>query len=107
MQATHAISWYRPHGSYAGYAAVSEMTLHPFPNDVEPKHTVLVEPTNIGVRAVIQNSHVSPDDRVMVPVQCFYASMYKDFERSLRLITLSEVDHATFPDDRFSLLEAD
>ncbi|ELY97677.1 zinc-dependent alcohol dehydrogenase [Natrialba aegyptia] len=206
-------------GAYAGYVSVPETALHPVPDDVEPKHAALVEPTSIGARAVIENSRVSPGDRVMVAgpgpigqltaqiaraqggevvlagvgqdaeyrlplaeelgfetinieaddleerrdeltdgvgydvvfdttghpsglpmavdevrkggqivlvgqtgettmpysplvraeidLQCSYASMYEDFERSLRLIASGDVDHATFLDDRFSLLEAD
>ncbi|SEV85070.1 zinc-dependent alcohol dehydrogenase [Natrinema salifodinae] len=206
-------------GAYAGHIAVPETALHPVPDDVDPKHAALVEPTSIGARAVIQNSRVSPGDHVMVAgpgpigqltaqiarsqggevvvagvgrdadyrlplaedlgfetinvadddldarrdeltdgigydvvfdttghpsgltmavdevrkggqivlvgqtgettmpysplvrseidLQCSYASMYEDFERSLRLIASGDVDHATFLDDRFSLLEAD
>ncbi|ELZ06070.1 zinc-dependent alcohol dehydrogenase [Natrialba asiatica] len=206
-------------GAYAGHVSVPETALHPVPDDVEPKHAALVEPTSIGARAVIENSRVSPGDRVMVAgpgpigqltaqiaraqggevvlagvgqdaeyrlplaeelgfetiniedddldarrdeltdgvgydvvfdttghpsglpmaveevrkggqivlvgqtgettmpysplvraeidLQCSYASMYEDFERSLRLIASGDVDHATFLDDRFSLLEAD
>ena len=206
-------------GAYAGYVTVPETALHPVPDDVEPKHAALVEPTSIGARAVIQNSRVRAGDRVMVAgpgpigqltaqiarsqggevvvagvgqdaeyrlplaeelgfetinveaddlearreeltdgvgydvvfdttghpsgltmavdevrkggqivlvgqtgettmpysplvraeidLQCSYASMYEDFERSLRLIASGDVDHATFLDDRFSLLEAD
>jgi L-iditol 2-dehydrogenase len=33
--------------------------------------------------------------------------MYEDFENSFRLIESGDVDHATFLDDRFSLLDAD
>ncbi|WP_408958189.1 zinc-binding dehydrogenase [Natrinema sp. 74] len=206
-------------GAYEGYVAVPETALHPVPEGMDPKHAALVEPTSIGARAVIQNSRVSPGDRVMVAgpgpigqltaqiaraqggevvvagvgqdadyrlplaedlgfqtvnvadddlearrdeltdgvgydvvfdttghpsgltmavdevrkggqivlvgqtgettmpysplvraeidLQCSYASMYEDFERSLRLIASGDVDHATFLDDRFSLLEAD
>ncbi|WP_254764533.1 zinc-dependent alcohol dehydrogenase [Natrinema marinum] len=49
----------------------------------------------------------SPLVRAEIDLQCSYASMYEDFERSLRLIDSGDVDHATFLDDRFSLLEAD
>ncbi|MFC6769094.1 zinc-binding dehydrogenase, partial [Natrinema soli] len=49
----------------------------------------------------------SPLVRAEIDLQCSYASMYEDFERSLRLIASGDVDHATFLDDRFSLLEAD
>ena len=49
----------------------------------------------------------SPLVRAEIDLQCSYASMYEDFERSLRLIDSGDVDHATFLDERFSLLEAD
>jgi len=49
----------------------------------------------------------SPLVRAEIDVQCSYASMYDDFERSLRLIERGDVDAATFIDDRFSLLDAD
>ncbi|WP_129115589.1 zinc-dependent alcohol dehydrogenase [Halegenticoccus tardaugens] len=49
----------------------------------------------------------SPLVRAEIDLQCSYASMFEDFERSLRLIASGDVDHATFLDDRFSLLEAD
>jgi L-iditol 2-dehydrogenase len=49
----------------------------------------------------------SPLVRAEIDLQCSYASMYEDFERSLRLIASGDVDHATFLDDRFSLLEAE
>ncbi|NUB90961.1 alcohol dehydrogenase catalytic domain-containing protein [Haloterrigena sp. SYSU A558-1] len=206
-------------GAYAGYIAVPEEDLHPVPDDVEPRHAALVEPTAITTRAVIRNSRVKPGDRVFVAgpgpmgilaaqvanaqgadvvvagvgrdtayrlplaaelgfetinvedddlkayredltdgvgydvvfdttghpsgltmavdevrkggqivlvgqtgettmeftplvrseidLQCTYSAMYEDFERALRLIGSGDVDHATFLDDRFSLLEAD
>ncbi|SDN13952.1 L-iditol 2-dehydrogenase [Halogranum gelatinilyticum] len=206
-------------GAYAGYVAVPETALHPVPESVDPRHAALVEPTSIGARAVIENSRVSPGDRVLVAgpgpigqltaqvaaaqggdvvvagvgqdaeyrlplarelgfrtanveaddmaglrdeltdgvgydvvfdttghpsglpmsveevrkggqivlvgqtgettmpysplvraeidLQCSYASMYEDFERSLRLIDAGDVDHETFLDERFSLLDAD
>ncbi|NHN49434.1 alcohol dehydrogenase catalytic domain-containing protein [Halostella sp. JP-L12] len=206
-------------GAYAGYIAVPETALHAVPDGVDPRHAALVEPTSIGARAVIENSRVSPGDRVMVAgpgpigqltaqiadaqggevvvagvgrdadyrlplaedlgfetvnveaddldayrdeltdgvgydvvfdttghpsgltmavdevrkggqivlvgqtgettmeysplvrseidLQCSYASMYDDFERSLRMIEAGDVDHETFLDDRFSLLDAD
>ncbi|WP_128906081.1 zinc-dependent alcohol dehydrogenase [Halorubrum amylolyticum] len=49
----------------------------------------------------------SPLVRAEIDLQCSYASMYEDFERSLRLIDSGGVDHATFLDQRFDLLEAD
>nr|WP_277814712.1 alcohol dehydrogenase catalytic domain-containing protein [Halomicroarcula limicola] len=49
----------------------------------------------------------SPLVRSEIDLQCSYASMYDDFDRSLRLIDRGDVDAETFLDDRFSLLEAD
>ena len=49
----------------------------------------------------------SPLVRSEIDLQCSYASMYDDFERSLRLIDRGAVDCETFVDDRFSLLDAD
>lgn len=49
----------------------------------------------------------SPLVRAEVDLQCSYASMYDDFEHSLRLIASGDVDCETFLDDRFSLLDAD
>ena len=45
--------------------------------------------------------------RAEIDLQCSYASMYQDFERSFRLIRSGAVDCETFVDDRFSLLDAD
>lgn len=53
-------------GAYAGYIAVPEAALHPVPENVEPKHAALVEPTSIGARGVINNSRVRAGDRVLV-----------------------------------------
>lgn len=49
----------------------------------------------------------SPLVRSEIDLQCSYASMYDDFERSIRLIESGGVDCATLLDDRFSLLDAD
>ncbi|MFC4987552.1 zinc-dependent alcohol dehydrogenase [Saliphagus infecundisoli] len=49
----------------------------------------------------------SPLVRGEIDLQCSYASMYEDFERSLRMIDSGTVDTDSFVDDRFSLLEAD
>jgi L-iditol 2-dehydrogenase len=49
----------------------------------------------------------SPLVRAEIDLQCSYASTYEDFERSLRLIASGDVDHATFLDGRFSLLDAE
>jgi L-iditol 2-dehydrogenase len=49
----------------------------------------------------------SPLVRAEIDLQCSYASMYEDFQNSLRLIDRGDVDAETFIDDRFSLLDAD
>lgn len=49
----------------------------------------------------------SPLVRSEIDLQCSYASMYNDFERSLRLIDSGDVDCEMFLDDRFSLLNAE
>lgn len=49
----------------------------------------------------------SPLVRAEIDLQCSYASTYRDFERSLRLVRSGAVDCETFVDDRFSLLDAD
>ncbi|GAA0301809.1 zinc-binding dehydrogenase [Halarchaeum salinum] len=49
----------------------------------------------------------SPLVRSEIDLQCSYASMYEDFERSLRMLRSGAVDAQTFTDDRFSLLDAD
>lgn len=206
-------------GAYAGYIAVPESVVQTVPDNVEPRHAALVEPTAICARAVIENSRVSAGDRVFVAgpgpmgllsaqiadaqggdvvvagvgqdteyrlplaeelgfqtvnveaddleaereertngvgydvvfdttghpsglpmavdevrkggqivmigqtgettmaytplvraeidLQCSYGAMYEDFEYALRLIGSGDVDHETFLDDRFSLLESE
>ena len=49
----------------------------------------------------------SPLVRAEIDLQCSYASMYEDFQNSLRLIDTGDVNAETFIDNRFSLLEAD
>ncbi len=49
----------------------------------------------------------SPLVRAEIDLQCSYASMYEDFERSLRLIASGAVDCETFIDERYSLESAD
>ncbi|UPM42844.1 alcohol dehydrogenase catalytic domain-containing protein [Halocatena salina] len=53
-------------GAYEQFIAVPERALHPVPEGVDPMHAAVVEPTSIGARAVIENSRVSPGDRVLV-----------------------------------------
>ncbi|QLG28930.1 alcohol dehydrogenase catalytic domain-containing protein [Halorarum halophilum] len=206
-------------GAYAGYIIAPETSLQLVPDDVEPQHAALAEPTAVSTRAVIENSRVgagdnvlvagpgpiglltaqvadaqgaevtvagiNPDTRYRLPlaeelgfpainieetdlesyraeytdgigydvvfdttghpsglsmaaeevrkggqivlvgqpgettmsytplvraevdIQCTYSAMYQDFVRAFRLIASGDVDHETFLDDRFSLLEAD
>lgn len=53
-------------GAYQPFLTVPEDVLHPVPSGVESKHAAVVEPTAIAARAVIENSRVSPGDRVLV-----------------------------------------
>jgi L-iditol 2-dehydrogenase len=53
-------------GAYTGYISVPETALQHVPDDIDPRHAALVEPTSIGARAVIQNSRVGAGSRVMV-----------------------------------------
>lgn len=53
-------------GAYQPFLTVPEDVLHPVPTDVESKHAAVVEPTAIAAHAVIENSRVSPGDRVLV-----------------------------------------
>ncbi|QIO25337.1 zinc-binding dehydrogenase [Haloarcula sp. JP-L23] len=204
-------------GAYAEFVVAPESSLQQVPDDVDPRHAALVEPTAICTRAVIENSRVRPGDQVLVAgpgpmgllsaqiadaqgaeivvagvgqdtkyrlplaeelgyptiniedadltayrdeltngigydvvfdttghpsglpmaaeevrkggqiilvgqtgettmeytplvraevdLQCTYGAMYRDFDRALRLIGSGDVDHETFLDDRFSLLE--
>ncbi|RRJ29518.1 zinc-dependent alcohol dehydrogenase [Halocatena pleomorpha] len=45
--------------------------------------------------------------RSEVDLQCSYSAMYEDFNRAFRLIASGDVDHDTFLDDRFSLLDSE
>lgn len=53
-------------GAYERFLTVPERALHPVPDGVNPMHAAVVEPTSVGARAVIENSRVSPGDRVLV-----------------------------------------
>jgi len=53
-------------GGYAGYVTAPASVLHPVPDSVDPRHAALMEPTSITARAVIENSRVRADDRVLV-----------------------------------------
>lgn len=53
-------------GAYEPYLAVPETALHPVPDGVEQQHALIVEPTSVATRAVIQNSRVRAGTRVLV-----------------------------------------
>lgn len=53
-------------GAYQPFLTVPENVLHTVPSGVELKHAAVVEPTAIAARAVIENSQVTPGDRVLV-----------------------------------------
>lgn len=205
-------------GAYAEYVTAPASAIQTVPDDVEPKHAALAEPTAVCTRAVIENSRVSPGDRVLVAgpgpiglitaqvadaqgaevivagvgpdtsyrlplaeklgypvlnieeddlsetretftdgvgydvvfdttghpsglpmaaeevrkggqivvvgqtdevpvpltelvraevdIQCSYSALYRDFERAFKLIASGDVDHETFLDDRYNLLES-
>ncbi|MFB6251060.1 MAG: zinc-binding dehydrogenase [Halobellus sp.] len=206
-------------GAYAGYTVAPEETLQIVPDDVEPRHAAVAEPTAVCTRAVIENSRVGAGDRVLVAgpgpiglltaqvaraqggavavagigsdtgyrlplaedlgfetinvetadpdgfcetftdgigydvvfdttghpsglpmsvdgvrkggqivlvgqagdttvsttqlvraeveLQCSYSALFQDFDRAFKLMASGDVDHATFLDDRFSLLDAE
>lgn len=206
-------------GAYAAYIVAPEDSLQAVPDDVDPRHAALAEPTAVCTRAVIENSRVGGGDRVLVAgpgpiglltaqvaraegasvtvagigpdndyrlplaenlgfsainieetdldayreevtdgigfdvvfdttghpsglsmaaeevrkggqivqvgqpgdttvnytplvraevdIQCSYSAMFQDFDRAFRLIASGDVDHETFLDDRFSLLDSE
>ena len=49
----------------------------------------------------------TPLVRAEVDLQCSYSAMYRDFDRAFRLSASGDVDHETFLDDRFSLLDSE
>ncbi len=53
-------------GAYAGYITAPEGSLQSVPDDVEPRHAALAEPTAVCTRAVVENSRVGAGDRVLV-----------------------------------------
>lgn len=53
-------------GAYQQYITVPSTNLHTVPDGINPKHAAIVEPTAIATRAVIENSRISPGDRVLV-----------------------------------------
>nr|WP_254544682.1 alcohol dehydrogenase catalytic domain-containing protein [Halomarina sp. BND7] len=90
-----------------GYDAVFDTTGHP------SGLTTAVDEVRKGGQIVLVGQTgettmpYSPLVRAEIDLQCSYASMYEDFERSLRLIRSGDVDARTFIDDRFSLLDPD
>jgi len=95
------------HTDGVGYDVVFDTTGHP------SGLTTGVEQVRKGGQIVLVGQTgettmpYSPLVRAEIDVQCSYASMYEDFERSLRMIRRGDVDAETFVDDRFSLLDAD
>ncbi|MFA1610662.1 zinc-dependent alcohol dehydrogenase [Halobellus rubicundus] len=53
-------------GAYAEYIVAPADTLQSVPDDVDPRHAALAEPTAVSTRAVIENSRVGAGDRVLV-----------------------------------------
>ena len=49
----------------------------------------------------------TPLVRAEIDIQCSYSAQYRDFDRAFRLSASGDVDHETFLDDRFSLLDAE
>ncbi|MFD1599511.1 zinc-dependent alcohol dehydrogenase [Halobellus rarus] len=49
----------------------------------------------------------TPIVRAEVDIQCSYSAMFRDFDRAFRLMASGDLDHETFLDDRFSLLDAE
>lgn len=49
----------------------------------------------------------TPLVRAEVDLQCSYSAKYQDFHRAFRLMESGELDHETFLDDRFSLLDSE
>jgi L-iditol 2-dehydrogenase/threonine 3-dehydrogenase len=49
----------------------------------------------------------TPIVRAEVDIQCSYSAMFRDFDRAFRLMATGDLDHETFLDDRFSLLDAE
>lgn len=90
-----------------GYDVVFDTTGHP------SGLTMAVDEVRKGGQIVLVGQtgettmEFTPLVRSEIALQCTYSAMYEDFERALRLIGSGDVDHATFLDDRFSLLEAD
>lgn len=61
-----AITGVDHHGAYTRYIAVPEAALNAVPDDVDPRHAAVVEPTSIGTRAVTQNSRVRAGSTALV-----------------------------------------
>lgn len=90
-----------------GYDVVFDTTGHP------TGLTMAVEEVRKGGQIVLVGQTgettmaYSPLVHAEIDLQCSYASMWKDFERSLRLIDSDDVSLEPFLDDQYSLLEAD
>lgn len=53
-------------GAYAGVTVAPAESVQSVPDDVDPRHAALAEPTAVCTRAVIENSRVGAGDRVLV-----------------------------------------
>nr|WP_240147541.1 MULTISPECIES: alcohol dehydrogenase catalytic domain-containing protein [Halorussus] len=49
----------------------------------------------------------TPFVRAEIDLQCSYSALFQDFDRAFRLMASGDIDHETFLDDRFSLLDAE
>jgi L-iditol 2-dehydrogenase/threonine 3-dehydrogenase len=49
----------------------------------------------------------TPVVHAVVDIQCSYSAMFRDFDRAFKLMASGDLDHETFLDDRFSLLDAE
>lgn len=93
------------HTDSVGYDVVFDTTGHP------SGLTTAVEQVRKGGQIVLVGQTgettmpYSPLVRAEINLQCSYASMYQDFERSFRLIRNGAVDCETFVDTQFSLYE--
>ncbi|MFC4550454.1 MULTISPECIES: zinc-dependent alcohol dehydrogenase [Halorussus] len=90
-----------------GYDVVFDTTGHP------SGLTMAAEEVRKGGQIVIVGQpgettlSYTPLVRAEVDLQCSYSAMYEDFERAFRLSASGDIDHETFLDDRFSLLDSE
>ena len=90
-----------------GYDVVFDTTGHP------SGLTMAAEQARKGGQVVlvgqtgVAEMDYTPIVRAEIDLQTSYGAMYRDFDRALRLINSGDVDHETFSDSRYSLLDAD